>query len=265
MSAPGNPHGGRRPLLLVSNDDGVFAPSLPALRAALEPVGEVAIVAPEHNWSAAGHTKTLHKPLRVNEVLLADGHTALAASGSPSDCVALAMLGIVERRPDLVISGINRGANVGYDLTYSGTVAAAMEAVIWGVAAIAISLAAYEPETYEVAARFAAFLAERLLREERPYPLLLNVNVPAAEEIREVRVTRLGQRIYRDALVKRLDPRGRPYYWIGGEPPSGHPEPGTDIGALADGCISVTPVRLDMTDHDQVARLASWDWQGALP
>ncbi len=256
MSAPA-----RRPLLLVSNDDGVLAPGLLALRAELSRVGDTAIVAPEHNWSAAGHSKTLHKPLRVSEVTLADGSTALAASGSPSDCVALALLGILERRPELVVSGINLGANVGNDLTYSGTVAATMEAAIWGVTAIAVSLDSYEPGGYQVAARFAARLVERVLQDSPSYPLLLNVNVPAIPEgaIRGVRITRLGQRIYRDALVKRLDPRGRPYYWIGGEPPSGRPEPGTDIGALAEGYISVTPLRLDLTDHDQIARLAAWN------
>jgi len=249
------------PLILVSNDDGVLAPGLVALRAELMRVGETAIVAPEHNWSAAGHTKTLHKPLRVSEVTLADGLPALAASGSPSDCVALALLGVLDRRPHVVVSGINLGANVGNDLTYSGTVAAAMEAVIWGVTAIAVSLDALQPEDLGVAARFAARLAQRVLEDTPPYPLLLNVNVPAVPEpqLRGVRITRLGQRIYRDALVKRLDPRGRPYYWIGGEPPSGRPEPGTDIGALAEGYISVTPVRLDLTDHDQIARLTAWD------
>ena len=124
-----SPDNEQRPLLLVTNDDGVYAPGLLELRRALEPVGEVAILAPEHNWSAAGHTKTMHKPLRVNEAQLSDGSPALVASGTPSDCVALALLGILDRQPDLVLSGINLGANVGHDLTYSGTVAAAMEAI----------------------------------------------------------------------------------------------------------------------------------------
>jgi len=261
------PREAQAPLLLVTNDDGVYAPGLLALVHALEPLGEVVVLAPEHNWSAAGHTKTMHKPLRVGEVTLPDGTRALAASGSPSDCVALALLGVLERPPQLVLSGINLGANVGHDLTYSGTVAAAMEAVIGGVPGIAISLDTYEPADYTVAARFAAHLAGQVLREAPPQPLLLNVNVPALpeEEIRGVRVTRLGRRIYRDALDVRRDPRGRPYYWIGGEPPSGHAEPGTDIGALAEGYISVTPVRLDLTDHEQIARLESWALGFPLP
>jgi 5'-nucleotidase len=250
----------QRPYILLSNDDGIQSLGLLALREALQQVGEVAVVAPEHNWSAAGHTKTLHKPLRADELHLPDGSRAVVTSGSPSDCVALALLGLLERRPDLVVSGVNLGANVGHDLTYSGTVAAAMEAVIWGITAIAISLDTYDVGRYELAARFAAHLARRLLNERPAKPMLLNVNVPALPEdrIRGVRITRLGQRLYRDALVTRHDPRGRPYYWIGGEPPSGMPEEGTDIGALLEGYVSITPLRLDLTDHRAIAQLTSW-------
>jgi len=268
MRANGQPGDGQqRPLILLSNDDGAYAPGLLALRAALERVAEVVVVAPEHNWSAAGHAKTLHKPLRVSRVELPDGAPALVTSGSPSDCVTLALLGLLDRRPDLVLSGVNLGANVGHDLTYSGTVAAAMEAVIWGITSIAVSLDSHEARHVGVAAEFARILARRVLEETLPCPMLLNVNVPAlgAEDIRGVRITRLGQRIYRDALVKRQDPRGRPYYWIGGEAPSGKPEEGTDIGALSEGYISVTPVRLDLADYEGIARLESWslDYPGA--
>ncbi|MFO7697021.1 MAG: 5'/3'-nucleotidase SurE, partial [Anaerolineae bacterium] len=221
--------------ILVTNDDGIASPGLRELANALAPLGEVFIIAPEHNWSASGHSKTMHKPLRVTPAHLSDGTPALATSGSPSDCVALALLGILERRPDLVVSGINQGANVGHDLTYSGTVSAAMEAVIGGIPAIAISLDSFESQSFTVAARFAAQLSARLLSEQLARPLLLNVNVPAlpAEQIQGVEVTRLGSRVYRDELVHRADPRGRAYYWIGGEPPAGLPEDGTDIGALS--------------------------------
>ncbi len=246
--------------LLISNDDGVHAPGILALKRALAPLGDVVVIAPERNWSASGHTKTLHKPLRVDNVRLGDGSPAMATSGSPSDCVALAVLGLLERKPDLVLSGVNIGANVGHDLTYSGTVAVAMEAVIWGIPAIAVSLDGDGNEGLDHAARFAARLAARLLEADEPTPLLLNVNVPgrSEEEIRGVRITRLGRRVYRDALVERRDPRGRPYYWIGGDPPVGEPEEGTDIGALGEGYISVTPVRLDLTDHDAMPTLQSW-------
>jgi 5'-nucleotidase len=253
--------GSERPTILVTNDDGVASPGLLELAHALAEVGEVSIIAPEHNWSASGHSKTMHKPLRVTPAKLADGTPALATSGSPSDCVALALLGILETRPSLVVSGINQGANVGHDLTYSGTVSAAMEAVIAGVTAIAISLDSSESQSYGVAARFAERLARRLIAERLDRPLLLNVNVPAlpADEIKGIEITRLGQRVYRDELVHRSDPRGRSYYWIGGEPPAGIPEEGTDIGALSRGCISITPVILDLTDRDGLDTLRQWE------
>ncbi len=239
------------PTILVSNDDGLRAPGLVALARALAEAGDVVVVAPERNWSAVGHTKTMHKPLRAVEVSLDGGIGAYQSSGSPSDCVALGLLGLVGRPVDLVVSGINDGANVGTDLLYSGTFAAAAEAAIAGVPAFAISLDIGDYLNYGAAARFAATLARRLLATPADPPWLLNVNVPDRPEGEqaEVEVTRLGTRVYRDALVERLDPRGRRYYWIGGGPPSGILEAGTDIGALAAGRISVTPVRLDLTDE----------------
>jgi 5'-nucleotidase len=254
----------QRPLILLTNDDGVHAPGLAALARALRPIADLAIVAPEHNWSASGHSKTMHKPLRVWPTELVDGTPASMTTGSPSDCVALALLGILDRRPNLVVSGINQGANVGHDLTYSGTVAAAMEGVIGGVNAVAVSLDSFEFDEYDAGARFTADLARRMLShdpEQGREPLLLNVNVPAvpADEIQGVQVTRLGVRLYYDELVEREDPRGRAYYWIGGEPPAGVPEAGTDIGALAARYISVTPILLDLTDRRRIAMLESWD------
>jgi len=251
----GNPH------ILVTNDDGVDAPGLLALKQTLEKVGQVTVFAPEHNWSAAGHTKTMHKPLRVNQVKLADGTMAYASSGAPSDCVALAVLGLSPCRPDLVVSGINQGANLGHDITYSGTVAAAMEGVIFGIPAIAVSLDSFESQDFACAAEFAARLAAQVLARGLPPNTLLNVNVPAVppEEIAGVLVTRLGKRVYRDVLVERQDPRGRNYYWIGGEPPAGVPEEGTDIWALAHNYISVTPLHLDMTDYRLIEELKRWE------
>ncbi len=250
-----------QPLILVTNDDGIQAPGLVAVAQALREVGEVVVVAPERNWSAVGHTKTMHKPLRASEVHFGDGVSAYQASGSPSDCVALALLGLVTRRADLVVSGINNGANVGTDILYSGTFAAAAEATIFGVPAFAVSLDIAAFGNYRPAARFAAQLAQRMLAMpagERP--LLLNVNVPDVpeDEVRGVEVTRLGERIYQDALVERLDPRGRRYFWIGGDVPSGVAEEGTDIGALAAGRISLTPIRLDLTDRERMESLREW-------
>jgi len=267
--------------ILVTNDDGINAAGLLALQTALREVAKVVVFAPDHNWSAAGHTKTMHKPLRVQEVTLPDDTPAYACSGAPSDCVALVMLGFLEQqgqgtteatrdrpgsaqgRPLLVVSGINQGANVGHDITYSGTIAAAMEAVISGLPAIAVSLDSYESSEFGPAARFAARLAQEVLQRGLPPNTFLNVNVPAmpAERIAGVRVTRLGRRVYRDVLIERRDPRGKPYYWIGGEPPGGVTEiEGTDIWALAHGYISVTPLQMDMTAYPLLEELRQWEF-----
>jgi len=271
--------------ILVTNDDGLEAGGLLALKNALSAVGRVTVMAPDHNWSASGHVKTLHKPLRVNEVRLADGTPAFATSGAPSDCVALACLGFIQEPMDLVVSGINQGYNLGHDVTYSGTFTAAMEWVISGIPSIAVSLATWvrepgNPEAsvisgipsiavslgwrpemdYECAARFAARLAPRVLEAGLPPYTLLNVNVPnlPQDQIKGVRITRQGLRKYRDELVKRLDPRGRPYYWIAGEPSSEMEEEDTDVWAVENGYISVTPLQLDLTAHAMVEQLRNW-------
>jgi 5'-nucleotidase len=250
-----------RPRILVTNDDGISAPGLLALKNACAEMGDVTVLAPDHNWSASGHVKTMHKPLRVSELTLADGTPALSTTGAPSDAVALALLGIVEDPIDLVVSGVNRGPNLGHDVTYSGTVTAAMEAAISGIPAIAVSLNSPEHTHYGTAARFAALLAREIFDRGLPEGILLNVNVPPlpADELAGVAVTRLGLRIYRDELIRRLDPRGRPYYWIGGPAPTGVEQEGTDIWAIANHYISVTPIQLDLTAHDLLQTLEGWD------
>jgi 5'-nucleotidase len=246
--------------ILVTNDDGVDAPGLLALQKALQEVGEVTVFAPDHNWSAAGHTKTMHKPLRVNQATLPDGTLAYTTTGAPSDCVALVVLGMLEHQPDLVVSGINQGANVGHDITYSGTVAAAMEAVIFGIPALAVSLDSYQDRDFAYAARFAACLVRFVRERGLPPNTFLNVNVPAVpqEKIAGVKITCLGKRVYSGKLVERQDPRGRNYYWIGGEPPSGVPEEGTDIWALSNNYVSITPLHLDMTEYQMLEELRRW-------
>jgi len=246
--------------ILITNDDGVDAPGLLALQKALRGVGEVTVFAPDHNWSAAGHTKTMHKPLRVSQTTLLDGTLAYTTTGGPSDCVALVLLGILDHQPDLIVSGINQGANVGHDITYSGTLAAAMEAVIFGIPALAVSLDSYQSEDFAGAAQIAARLVKLVLERGLPADTFLNVNVPAVpqDEVAGVRITRLGKRVYRDTLVERQDPRGRNYYWIGGEPPTGVPEEGTDIWALANNCVSITPLHLDMTQYQMMEELRRW-------
>lgn len=265
--------------ILLTNDDGIEAPGLRALLNALmrhlSLPDAIVVFAPDHNWSAAGHTKTMHKPLRVSAYPLAldmDGRStrvpAYITTGAPSDCVALALLGILPDRPELVVSGINLGPNLGHDITYSGTVAAAMEAVIAGLPAVAVSLDTYElGQDYDYAAQVAAHVVAQVLdrRDSEgglPAGTLLNVNVPALPpaEIAGVAITRLGRRVYRDVLIERADPRGRPYYWIGGEPPAGHLDEGTDIWAVAHGYVSVTPLQLDMTGHELIPVLAGWQF-----
>lgn len=254
-----------KPHIIVTNDDGIDSPGLLALKQALTSVGQVSVIAPDHNWSAAGHSKTMHKPLRINKVHLADGDHAYATDGAPSDCVAIAILGFLQQKVDLVVSGINKGSNMGDDITYSGTVAAAMEGIIWGVPAIAVSLDGYVPEEPELnnfaqAGQVAAQVAELLMHDNWPTDTLLNVNVPNVEAsgIKGWEVTRLGQRGYRDELIVRTDPFGRHYYWIGGGKPTMVNEPGTDIRALADGKISITPIHLDLTNHALLSRLKAW-------
>jgi 5'-nucleotidase len=242
--------------VLVTNDDGVYAPGLLALAQAVRTLADkVTVLAPDHNWSAAGHVKTLHRPLRVNEITLEDGTSAWSTDGAPSDCVALAQLGFIPEKIDLVVSGINPYPNIGHDVTYSGTVTAAMEGAIRGIPGVAVSLNSaeelsgakdYQPSA-EVARRIIAWLWEQ---PDLPQDLVLNVNVPYGPlaEMKGLRITQQGLRIYRDKLVRRLDPRGQPYYWIGGEAPIGVEEEGTDYGMLLAGFVSVTPIQLDLTN-----------------
>ena len=250
--------------ILVTNDDGVNAPGLLALALEMRKLGGVTVLAPDRNWSASGHVKTMHRPLRVSEIQLADGTTALASDGAPSDCVALAMLGLLPDKVDLVVSGINPNANAGHDVTYSGTVTAAMEAAIWGLPGVAVSLdsPAKRPGAldYAPAASIARRVVAQVIEHGLPKGILLNVNVPylPENEIKELRVTRQGLRVYHDRLDERKDPRGRPYYWIGGDAPTGIPETGSDIGALAEGAVSITPLCLDLTAYQVMPELKQW-------
>ena len=253
--------------ILVTNDDGVQAPGLLALVQALRPLGRVTVFAPDRNWSASGHVKTLDRPLRVKEVCLADGSSAYASDGAPSDCVALPLMGFIEEKIDVTVSGINPNANIGHDVTYSGTVTAAMEAVITGgIPGIAVSLDAPEygrgSLDYTTAGSVAARVVTTVMQEGLPEGVLLNVNVPylAEDKLKGIMITRHGLRVYLDKLEKRVDPRGRAYYWIGGEAPTGVEEPGTDYGALKAGYVSITPLQLDMTAHKAMEKMKKWKW-----
>ncbi|OGL58454.1 MAG: 5'/3'-nucleotidase SurE [Candidatus Tectomicrobia bacterium RIFCSPLOWO2_12_FULL_69_37] len=248
--------------ILLSNDDGITSPGLRALHEAVRPLGEVTVVAPDREQSAAGHSLSLHRPLRIERV--EEGWHAV--DGTPTDCVNLALNGLLkDRRPEIVLSGINRGANLGDDITYSGTVAAAMEATLLGLPAVAFSVP-YEPGQpmrYGLAIAFARKLTAEVLRRGLKPGVLLNVNVPnlPEEECAGVRLTRQGKRIYGDAIVEKIDPRGREYYWIGGNGLSWVEERGTDFDAVAHRAISVTPIRLDLTDFDALRELERWDFR----
>ena len=253
--------------ILVTNDDGVQAPGLLALAKALRKLGKVTVFAPDHNWSASGHVKTMDRPLRVRETTLADGTSAFTSDGAPSDCVAIPLLGFIQEDIDIVISGINPNANIGHDITYSGTVTAAMEAVIAGVRGIAVSL--HSPEghkgelDYSTAAAVALRVAKKVMVNGAPEGVVLNVNVPYLKEneLAGYMITRQGLRVYRDALDARVDPRGKPYFWIGGEAPTGVFEDGTDFGALEDGYVSITPLQLDLTSYKAMEPLKKWQFE----
>jgi 5'-nucleotidase len=248
--------------VLITNDDGIASVGLRALVDAFEPVAETYVVAPDRERSATGHAITLHKPLRAHPVALPGSRVqAWATNGTPADCVALGMLGLLPSRPEIVFSGINVGPNVARDLTYSGTVSGAMEGAIFGVPSVAISVGAFRDPTFAVAAAFAVTLARAILLHGLPADVLLNVNVPnlPSERIAGVAITRQSRRRYLSRLDRRLDPRGRTYYWLTGEPADQEDEEGTDTWALAHGLISVTPISLDMTDDRTAAALRRWN------
>ena len=240
------------PALLLTNDDGVHASGLGALAQALAELGEVYVLAPEREQSACGHALTLHRPLRVDRL----GERRFAVNGTPSDCVNLGVLGFLPERPVLVVAGVNHGTNLGDDVTYSGTVSAAMEGTLLGVPSIAVSLV--EGDELEHAARVARHVAMRVLVEGLPPMTLLNINVPAGVP-KGVRVTRLGHRVYSGKIVEQADPRGRPHYWIGAGPPAWDALDGTDMGAVHEGYAAVTPLHLDLTHHRALAQMTEWE------
>jgi 5'-nucleotidase len=254
--------------ILITNDDGIDAPGLAALRAALAPLGEVQVVAPERPRSACGHSVTLHKPLRLTESRLSDGAPGWASNGMPTDCVSLGYDVLFGGRVDLVVCGINDGANLGWDITYSGTVMAAMEGVILGVPAIAVSVATETGgwRDYAGAAAVARYAAEMVLAHGLPPGSLLNINVPPApaEEFRGVRITRQGRREYVDRIETRDDPTSRPYYWLKGRLKDDPGDEDSDVRAIRDRYISVTPIQLDMTATHLMDGIRQW-WRAARP
>ena len=242
------------PTILLTNDDGVDAPGIIAMHRALEKIARVIRVAPDRDQSGSGHALTLNNPLRIKQV----GESAHAVDGTPTDCVNLGIFHLLDERPDLVVSGINPSPNMGDDITYSGTVSAAMEGTLLGVPSFAISCDG-EPGRvrFDQAARVGVEIAGRILAHGLPGDMLLNVNVPRDESL-GMRVTRQGRRVYNEGIIERVDPMGRQYYWIGGVAPEWHDAPGTDYEAVKGGHVSLTPLRIDLTQEEVLDELTSW-------
>jgi 5'-nucleotidase len=237
-----------QPCILVSNDDGIYAPGLQSLAAALRQIGRAVIIAPEQNNSAVSHSLTMHKPLRVKKM----DHDTYSINGTPTDCVTLGIGKILPEKPALVVSGINPGANLGDDVSYSGTVSAAIEGTMHGVPSVAVSLAGEAPFNFTPAAAIAAALCRLVLARGLPADTLLNVNIPnsSMEEITSIRFTRQGRRTYDDAIKETFDPWGKKHYWIGGGRPTWDGGEDTDSSVIEMGGISITPIHLDLTNYD---------------
>lgn len=247
-----------RPLILVTNDDGVMAPGLRALAEAAATLGDVVVLAPDRNRSGVSHMISLLRPLRATEVQ----PSWWMVDGSPADCVYLGVHELLPRRPDLVLSGVNAGPNMSFDVHYSGTVGAAMEGTLLGVPSVAVSLTDPVRGSFEHAARFARGVAEQILSDGLPTNIVLNINVPRGIPS-EWQVTFLGHRLFRHSVHRRDDPRGGTYYWIGGIPAEPHDIPGSDCNAVAEGRISVTPLGVDITASRHRKLLGEWEVEGA--
>jgi len=246
--------------ILITNDDGFAAEGLRVLEESLAPLARIITVAPDREQSATSHAITLHRPLRIHR----HDTDSYSVDGTPTDCVLAALNGLLDVRPDLVVSGINHGPNMGDDVTYSGTVSAAFEGAILDVPSIAVSLAAFRDRDFRGARSVLPAIVAAVRRHGLPARALLNVNVPnlPPDEIRGTRITKLGHRVYADALEARKDPRGRDYYWIGGNEPSWTPEPLSDFLAVHEGFVSITPLSLDLTHPSLFEDMGGWRFDG---
>ncbi len=246
--------------ILVTNDDGINATGIRYLAEAMAQLGEVAVVAPDREMSAVGHALTLHHPLRA----VSQGERRFAVDGTPTDCVNLGIHSLLGFKPDLVVSGINRGGNLGDDITYSGTVSAALEATLMGIPAFAVSLVTSgDGSNYAAAAGIALKVARQLLHNGLPADTFLNVNVPdlTADQLKHPLVTTQGKRRYEGMIVDKVDPRGRNYYWIGTSDLKFHDIEGSDYHAVSRGHISITPLHLDLTNHSSMSAIARWSFE----
>ena len=242
--------------ILLSNDDGYFAPGLAALAKALAPLAEITVVAPERNRSGASNSLTLDRPLSVRQA--ANGFYFV--NGTPTDCVHLAVTGLLDDMPDMVISGINDGANMGDDTIYSGTVAAAMEGYLLGLPSLAISMSQHQPQYFDTAAQVAVEMVKRFQENAFPPPVLLNINVPDLpyDQIKGMKIVRLGKRHKAEPVIKWVTPRGETVYWVGAAGTAQDAGEGTDFHAVEHGMVSITPLQIDLTQYAQLDALNGW-------
>ena len=251
--------GDDKPIILVSNDDGVQSEGIIALAEAMESLGTVYVVAPDRERSASSHSLTLTHPLRIEKL----GPRIYSVDGTPTDCVNLGVNSILKgKKIAMLVSGINKGANLGDDITYSGTVSAAIEGTILGIPSIALSVVTRSKFRFDVTSQFAVTLVKKIWENKLPDDTLLNINVPNLPQdmISGIRITRMGKRLYGDIIVEKKDPRGRKYYWIGGDYLSTEEVPGSDLEAIEENCISITPLHLDMTNYSALRTLRKWTW-----
>ena len=244
------------PLFLITNDDGIHSPGLDALVQELGRQAECMVIAPDRDNSAVSHSLTMNRPLRVTK--LQDNFYTL--NGTPTDCVAIGLKKIIKQKPDLLVSGINPGPNLGDDISYSGTVSAAVEGTMYGIPSLAVSLAGKAPYNFGKAAAIAAKLAAQILEQKLPKDTLLNVNVPQTDILQGIKVTRQGRRLWDNAIQETYDPWGRKHYWIGGGTPSPASGEDTDVYAVNHGFVSVTPIHLDVTNHQGIEHLKK-EWR----
>jgi 5'-nucleotidase len=231
--------------ILITNDDGIYSPGIEALKQALSGLGETIVIAPDRDNSAVSHSLTMNRPLKV--IFLREN--CYTIDGTPTDCVAVGLKKILTVRPDLLVSGINAGVNLGDDISYSGTVSAAIEGTMYGIPSMAISVGGEPPYDYRAAMQIAVCMAGKILRTSLPGDTLLNINVPSGSTYKKIRVTRQGRRLWENSIHETLDPRGAKHYWIGGGTPVTDPGEDTDVHAFAGGNVSITPIQLDLTNH----------------
>ncbi|SDP33460.1 5'/3'-nucleotidase SurE [Desulforhopalus singaporensis] len=242
--------------ILITNDDGIHSPGIKALKEAMEKLARTIVIAPDRDNSAVSHSLTMNRPLKVSKL----EDNMYTVNGTPTDCVALGIKKILASPPDLLISGINGGANLGDDISYSGTVSAAIEGTMYGIPSIAISVGGEPPFDFRGATRIAAFIAQKALNDRLPENTLLNINVPSGHERYKIRVTRQGRRLWEDSIHETHDPRGIPHYWIGGGTPLMDPSEDTDVYVFGAGCVSITPIQLDLTNHSGISYLKN-NWK----